>query len=54
MLTRNLDLVEVKVQLQLGLKIGLLKLRADENGGCTWSMRGMDKTLRRVIKARLD
>jgi len=46
--------VELKVQLQLGLNIGLLKLRADEDGGCVWSLRSTDETLRRIVKAQLE
>jgi len=54
MVVRSDTGVEVKVQLQLGLSIGLLKLRADEDGGCVWSMRSTDEILRRVIKTQLD
>jgi len=46
--------VEVKAQLQLGLNIGLLKLRADEDGGCVWSLRSTDGTLRRAIESQMN
>jgi len=53
-LVRSHTGVEVKAQLQLGLNIGLLKLHADGDVGCVWSLRSTDETLRRVVKAQLD